>query len=80
MASSKYAGRVGVGWPCSEGVDVIVKPPAFGKEGMKTSSHCPGRNCQRHVLIRVELFFSSFFFFFLSSSSGIRYDGKKRFY
>ena len=28
-----------------DGVDVIVKPPAFGTEGMYVSTHWPGRNC-----------------------------------
>lgn len=33
-----------MGRPWCEGVEVMVKPPAFDKEGMKTSSHWPGRN------------------------------------
>lgn len=42
-ASSKYGGDCSVGF-ASSGVEVMVKPPAFGRPGMKVSSHCPGRN------------------------------------
>lgn len=58
IASSRYAGEVcedalgGLsrlgGWDfrsASRGVEVMVKPPARGKEGMCTSSHWPARNC-----------------------------------
>jgi hypothetical protein len=33
----------------AEGGEVMVKPPALGREGMKVSSHWPGRN---YVLVR----------------------------
>ena len=29
----------------SRGVEVMVKPPAWGRDGMCTSSHWPARNC-----------------------------------
>lgn len=58
IASSRYAGEMGgdadgglaglgvcdVG-SASRGVEVMVKPPGRGKEGMCTSSHWPARNC-----------------------------------
>jgi hypothetical protein len=42
-----------VGFPWSEGVEVMVKPPAFGREGMKTSSHWPGRNFTLMYVVRL---------------------------
>ena len=61
IASSRYAGEMGgvaenedwefpgfVGCDvgsASRGVEVMVNPPAWGREGMCTSSHWPARNC-----------------------------------
>ena len=55
IASSRYAGEADGeegdrveevdGRSASWGVDVMVKPPAWGREGMCTSSHWPARNC-----------------------------------
>lgn len=35
----------GLGGKARCGADVMVKPPGLGEAEVKTSSHCPGRNC-----------------------------------
>lgn len=47
--------RMEVGGRACAGVDVSVKPPALGREGMKTSSHWPGANYYHEIAASVAI-------------------------
>ncbi len=49
-ASSMWPGPWLLGF-ASTGADVIVKPPAFGRPGMKVSTHCPAENFTGDMLV-----------------------------